>query len=272
MSSKAEPMITLSLGWGIQSFTLGAMSALGELPPVDYAIHADTTWETAETYKFAAQWTPWLEDHGVNVVTVTAPNTGVIRHYSSEAKGNYKGVAIPAFTLGRNNKRGQVRRQCTEDWKIKPIRRFLQRVRGKETVDQWLGISVDEIERAGVSQVKYIRHVYPLLDLGMTRADCADWLVKNNLPIPPKSACVFCPFHNRRAWAEQKRAGGSDWEISLQVDQLIRDARPPNDLFVHPDRVPLAEAVDIPEDHGMFQSSWFEPTDDRECNSAHCFL
>jgi hypothetical protein len=37
----------LSLGWGIQSFTLAAMVALGELDPLSFAIHADTTHETS---------------------------------------------------------------------------------------------------------------------------------------------------------------------------------------------------------------------------------
>ena len=37
------PEITyLSLGWGVQSWTIAAMAALGELPPIDLAIHADT--------------------------------------------------------------------------------------------------------------------------------------------------------------------------------------------------------------------------------------
>ena len=31
-------MKVISLGWGVQSFTLAAMVALGELEPVDYAI------------------------------------------------------------------------------------------------------------------------------------------------------------------------------------------------------------------------------------------
>lgn len=51
-------MIAISLGWGVQSFTLAAMSALGELPAVDVAIHADTTHEASGTYAFAARWTP----------------------------------------------------------------------------------------------------------------------------------------------------------------------------------------------------------------------
>lgn len=63
-------MRVISLGWGVQSFALAAMSALDELPPIDAAIHADTTHERTETYKFAAKWTPWLEERGVRVVTV----------------------------------------------------------------------------------------------------------------------------------------------------------------------------------------------------------
>ena len=51
-------MKAISLGWGVQSFTLAAMSALGELEPVDVAIHADTTHESKLTYEFAARWTP----------------------------------------------------------------------------------------------------------------------------------------------------------------------------------------------------------------------
>jgi hypothetical protein len=40
-------MRVLSLGWGVQSFTLAAMSALGDLPLLDYAVHADTGYEMA---------------------------------------------------------------------------------------------------------------------------------------------------------------------------------------------------------------------------------
>ena len=57
----------LSLGWGVQSFTLAAMAALGEIDPIDYAVHADTTHEAEGTYSHAATWTPWLEERGVKV-------------------------------------------------------------------------------------------------------------------------------------------------------------------------------------------------------------
>jgi hypothetical protein len=62
----------LSLGWGVQSFTLAAMSALGELPKLDVLIHADTSWERQATYEFAAKWQPWLESKGMLVLTASS--------------------------------------------------------------------------------------------------------------------------------------------------------------------------------------------------------
>lgn len=34
---------------------------------------------------------------------------------------------------------------------------------------------------------------YPLIEAGITRSMCRDLIVKAGLPIPPKSACFFCP-------------------------------------------------------------------------------
>ena len=41
-SDVTPTLVYLSLGWGIQSWTLSAMIALGFLPPIDLAIHAFT--------------------------------------------------------------------------------------------------------------------------------------------------------------------------------------------------------------------------------------
>ena len=122
----------LSLGWGVQSFTLAAMVALGELPPVDLAIHADTTHEATGTYAHAQKWTPWLGEHGVKVVTVTADNTEVVRAWA-----NSRSVMIPAFTLAPDDSHGQVRRQCTHDWKLTPIRRYLRRLIPTPSLGPW---------------------------------------------------------------------------------------------------------------------------------------
>ena len=147
---KLPALRVLSLGWGVQSWTLAAMMALDELPRVDFLIHADTRHERFETYAFVRRWSPWLGEHGLNVVQVTGRRTDVIQAWS-----NSKSVMIPAFTVDRvTRKRGMVLRQCTSEWKIKPIRRRIRdelRRRGVPVVpgvvESWKGITREEVER-----------------------------------------------------------------------------------------------------------------------------
>lgn len=251
----------------MQSWTLAAMSALGELPRVDVAIHSDTTHERSATYAFAAQWTPWLEAHGVMVTTVV--NGG--REGTDIVIGGGK-IPIPAHTTSPKGK-GRIRRQCTGAWKIRPIRRYLQAHRNGQPAELWLGITTDEWHRAKDADVKYITHRFPLLKRGMSRGDCQQWLEGHGLAVPSKSSCVFCPFLNKRAWQEMKRENGSDWEKAVEADRVIRHVRPPGELFVHPALKPLAEAVTILEDYGLSQLSLLDSDDaDAECDSGHCFL
>lgn len=258
----------LSLGWGVQSFTLAAMVALKELPPVDYAVHADTTHEAAGTYAHAAQWTPWLEEHGVKVVTVHANRPEVVR----QEWGVNGSVLIPAFTqtkqLGDAGK-GQVRRQCTHDWKIMPIRRFIRTLRPRPKpgeIEMWMGISLDEWERMRSSDVAYINNVYPLVNSKVTREGCVAWLNAHHLEVPPKSGCTFCPYNSLGRWKRLKQEGGPDWVEAVAVDQAIRLKRPGYTLFVHPHRKPLAEAVSIPEDVGAHQLELEIPCDGGICH------
>jgi hypothetical protein len=256
-------MRVLSLGWGVQSFTLAAMAALGDIEPIAAAVHSDTTWERQATYKFAAMMTPWLEERGVRVATVTdrKANQRVLR-----------GEMIPAYTIAtsKKHKNGQALRTCTQRWKIAPMRRWLRKTYGKlETFDLLLGISLDEWWRLKDSDVQYITNIHPLLDMKMTRADCSAYLQRNGLPVPVKSSCVFCPFHGPRPWQDMKRENGEDWQKAVEIDEQIRNARLPYPLFVHSARKPLPEAVRIPEDEGAVQLTML---DDTPCDSGYCFL
>ena len=264
-------LTVLSMGWGKQTWTMAAMMALGELARTDYIVFADTTHESQETYAFIRQWTPWLSQHGLNVVTVQAKRTDVVREDWSNS------VLIPAFTVSaKTGAHGQVRRQCTHDWKITPIRHFIRAElarRGLRPVpgaaECWQGISLDEFQRMRTSDVAYITNMYPLVERQMSRKDCISWLQAHALQIPPKSACTFCPFKSVGAWRALKRSGGPDWQEALTVDASVRDKRSEHGLlYVHPGRKPLTEAVDIPEDHGANQPELegFEAV----CDGGHC--
>lgn len=254
-------MKVISLGWGVQSFTIAAMSALGEIEPVDVALHADTRHESTRTYEFAKRWTPWLEHHGVRVVTVVNP-------FGDAAGDKYGGGFIPAFTYGKHGN-GQLRRQCTHSWKIDPMRRWLQANRDKRSVEQWIGISLDEAHRAKPPDVKYITNRWPLLEKKMTRKDCKSWLLAQGLEVPPKSSCVFCPYHNAAGW-RAVRNQPEDWAAAVEFDELIRDKAPPHPLFVHPGRIPLAE-VDLrtPQERGQMELDWEWETEDN-CPMGVC--
>ena len=142
------------------------------------------------TYEHARKWTPWLGERGLSVVTIAAPNTNI---FDRESK---RGIFIPAITVDRNNgSKGMLSRQCTDRWKIRPIRTKLRQLLGRRPrtgdIRALIGISLDEWHRMRSSDVKYIENVYPLVDLRMTRQDCVAWLQDHSLDIPPKSACLL---------------------------------------------------------------------------------
>ena len=266
-----HPVLTvLSLGWGVQSWTIAAMCALDLLPRPDLAIHADTGHEARGTYEHAKKWTPWLEERGVRVVTVHPE----LKDAAKFNRDSSVSIYIPAYTTGRDQpgkRNGQLNRQCTQYWKLRPIRAQLRRELGRRPkegdIDCWQGISMDEFTRMRNSDVKYIRNVYPLVELRMTRADCITWLRQRGLDVPPKSACVFCPYHSAKNWKSLKRSGGEDWEKALEVDRRIRNKRPGFLAYVHNARAPLEQAIRIPEDHGAAQLELEMP-----CDGGVCFV
>ena len=168
---------------------------------------------------------------------------------------------IPTGGTHKKESKGVLRRQCTQRWKIAPMRRWFQKHRNGEPIELSLGISQDEWKRMRDSDVKYITNRWPLIEMKMTRHDCKRWLQDHDLEIPVKSSCVFCPYHNQAAWRDLKMTGDGDWTKAVEVDTAIRKARPPYDLFIHPARVPLVD-VDLRnmQDRGQL-SLW-----DQECD------
>jgi hypothetical protein len=213
------------------------MAALGDIEPVDAAIHADTGYEAEWTYRFAEKWAPWLEERGVKVITANNDNSQI-----SISRGGGK-IYIPAYTNGaygnKTESQGQLRRQCTIRWKIQPIRRWLQTNRNEERVTQLIGISTDEWQRMKDSDVKYITNAWPLIEKRMSRKDCEKYLNDHSIEIPHKSACYFCPYHNTAGWIEIMHS--IDAKKAIEIDKIIRNARKGFTVYVHPARKPLED-------------------------------
>jgi hypothetical protein len=170
-------------------------------------------------------------------------------------------LVAPFYTKNSiTGKKGMVMRQCTNDYKIQPIRKKIRELcsitYGKhfpkdKFVDQWIGISMDEISRMKPARDKYINNVHPLIDLKMSRKDCLKWMSDNAFPLPEKSACICCPFHDDKYWYFMKHNRPEEFADAVEFDKKIRrgSRKQDDELFTHRKCIPLDEVnFDIKKD------------------------
>lgn len=252
----------ISLGAGVQSTTVLLLANHGELPgrPVDYAIFADTGWEPAAVYEHL----DWLE--GISEIPIVRTSTGNLRAAALDHTRRF--AAMPVFVFNERGGEGQVRRQCTEEYKLKAIRRKLRELLGvgardriaQGTVESLLGISLDEVQRMKPSRERWITIAWPLIEKRMTRHDCVLWLERHGYPIPPKSACIGCPFHGNAYWRDMKLNRPEEWADAVDFDERLREVPPrPGERgeiskhrYLHRRRIPLREVdLSTPADAGQ---------------------
>lgn len=247
--------IVLSLGAGVQSSALALMAAKGEIGPMpDIALFADTGYEPAQVYR----WLDWLEKQlPFPIKRVTRGNL-----YHDELAGNKN--RVPYFVKNERGEIGLGKRQCTADYKIKPIEQYVRKnvlgLKPKQhapkyhIVDMWMGISLDEIQRCKIPFTnKWQRNVYPLIENKLTRGHCLEWMQKNNYPSPPRSACLCCPFHSDKEWLRIKNGPNDEWQNVIRFDKEIRKKNNLNGTpFLHKSGKPLDEIDFItPESQGQ---------------------
>lgn len=249
-------MKVISLGAGVQSSALFLMSCTGELEKADVAIFADTQQEPTQVYTYLS----WLEhkgnEHGIPVYKVSAGDLGADAIARKEGeKGRYANIPF-YLSWDDGSPGGMMRRQCTGDYKIDPIKRKVRELlkeRGEKRAQMWVGISTDEIQRMKDSGVKYIENHYPLIEKRMSRTDCLSWYNSKGYPTPPRSACVFCPYRKDAEWSRLKREEPAAFQRAIEFDRKIRHM--PNirgTCFLHRSRKPLEEVdFDNPEDNGQ---------------------
>jgi len=210
----------ISLGAGKQSsyMLLNSLEGKFKYRP-DFAIFSDTGCEPQYVYDYLN----WLKDYcktkyNFDIVIVTVGN--LMQDVEDYINGSKNRVAMLPLRLGQD---GMVQRQCTMDYKIAPLRKYLQKIRNNDRVRLWIGISLDEVERIKDSPVKYIEHYYPLVENQIRIDQIISWFEINRLPEPGKSACLICPFHSWAYWSMLKRFQKKDFERACKFDDLIRN-------------------------------------------------
>ncbi|MCP1414374.1 hypothetical protein [Paenarthrobacter sp. A20] len=269
MSPDIEPTKRiLSLGAGVQSSALLILAARGDLPKLDAAIFSDTGWEPASVYAHLERLEREVaEPAGIPIFRVSSGN---IR--ADALDPTHRFASMPLFIKNRDGGDGMTRRQCTSEYKLKPIKAKTRELLGAPSMkdgrpgrvpsgqfaEQWIGISTDERSRAldqdghlKTGDVKYSRNRYPLLELGMDRETCRSLLTAHGFGQTPKSACIGCPFHSNMQWRQLRDESPDEWADAVDFDQSIRaGAARANaqgqpllgQAFLHRSRLPLDAA------------------------------
>lgn len=248
------------------------MSSLGIIPRVDYAIFADPGAEGKGTYLYLEWLKNWaIENNGVPIIHSLLKSTIKQDLLTVQNSTGQRFASIPAYTLSPNGDKGMLRRQCTYEYKIMVVDKEIRRLYGLKPharfpqTEVWFGITLDEISRAKDSNQKWKTKVYPFLNMvgkfferEMTRGDCVRWLQVNNFPVPPKSACIFCPFQGDKRLVDKKRNNPKEWQEVINIDAGIRDSSKrgiKQPIFLHSDCKPINQ-VNLNENQGeLFDNS-----------------
>jgi len=113
------------MGAGVQSTALMMLAAEGRIPSFDFAIFADTGWEPKEVYAHLERVIREIaEPAGIPVIKVS---NGDLRLDSLSE--DYTTV-LPLFLRNPDGGTGLLSRQCTQNYKLLPIYRYVRKCLG----------------------------------------------------------------------------------------------------------------------------------------------
>lgn len=211
---------------------------------------------------------PYAAEHGIELVEVQRGGKWPdLYERLTHPESRFLGIPVRFDRTG-----APAHRSCTTDYKIEVIGKELKR-RGAtptEPATVSIGISTDEWMRANRRKVEpHETATYPLLDLGLSRADCMRLVKDAGLPVPDKSSCWFCPFHSKQAWRYMRTDSPELFERAAALEDTLNERRAAMDkdpVWLTDAGIPLRQAV-------MDSDALFGPETDAisgECDNAWC--
>jgi len=90
---------------------------------------------------------------------------------------------------------------------------------------------------------KYILNRHPLIEAKMNRQDCLNYMKKEKILLPEKSACICCPFRDDKGWLDMKKNNPEEFADAVEFDKNIRLINKDPDMknYTHRSCKPLDE-------------------------------
>lgn len=105
-------------------------------------------------------------------------------------------------------------------------------------MEKWIGFDVTETHRTFADGKLEIGNApglpryseryeikYPLREWGLDRAACGRLIVDQGLPLPPKSACFFCPAMSKIEILQLKQEEPELHRLALEMERVYREGR-----------------------------------------------
>jgi hypothetical protein len=239
-----------SNGGGVQSAAIAGLIVTGKLPRPDYAVIIDTEREKQSTWVYLdSVIRPELARVGLEVHRVPKSAFATVDLY-----GKNGDLLLPAFTT-QSGELGKLNTYCSNEWKQRCSKRWAKSI-GLTYVENWLGISADEVRRVRNHDSNWWHLRFPLVfDVRMTRRECVALVESLGWPPAPRSACWMCSNMGNPEWLEIKTNRPAEFHKAVQLDKSLR-ARDPH-IYLHSSGKPLDE-VDLSADES--QGNLFENT------------
>jgi len=258
-------MKILSFGAGMQSTALALMACENSrsqdtphpaVPVYDAILFCDLGFEP-----------PWVRQQ-VNFVRDACRERDIPFHVLDaplyqdfvQSFGDRRTISIPWWTLREDGHKSRMPRNCTIDYKTEVIAKFVrwellgyrkgQRLRpeDKKAHEMHLGFSAEEAHRCKENPNRLFVNRFPLVEMGLTRADNYAY-IRDVWGLETRaSACAFCPFHTNYYYHYLRQKEPETYQKLLAVDELLRDKtpKPPmdSDLFISRSRKRLADLAE----------------------------
>ncbi|KKM93235.1 hypothetical protein LCGC14_1210420 [marine sediment metagenome] len=186
----------LSFGGGLQTTAMAVLIKQGRLN-IDEAVFADTGCEKPETYWYIENYIKPLID-----LTILPSENGGLKAYCEKYR------IFPSV----------VDKWCTRIFKVERLNKYCG------DAIQLIGFSSDEIRRS--ENPKLEGKVFPLIEMGISSADCVRIIQNYGLPVPLKSSCYFCCSQRMTEWNWLKIQHPDLFKDALRLENLLYERKP----------------------------------------------
>lgn len=221
-TAKDTDRLKLSYGLGVDSTAiLVGWQKRGIRPRI--ITFADTGAEKPGTYAFLPVINEWLRDVGFPEVTVVKYQP--VRAPYDTLEGNcLSNETLPSLAFGFKS--------CSIKFKREPQEKYVKKLDWVQEL--WadggrilnaIGYDARETHRSAAKGNEQWEYTYPLRVWGWDREECKRQIAAAGLPVPPKSACFFCPATKKPELVQLAADHPDLIDRAIAIEQNARDGK-----------------------------------------------